>query len=272
VMTSLGNLWLFTLILQLEWSWSLLLTKKGTDDAIYYLANKMHGHIVGVVMRKVIRCKSKTGRDIDQYEIAWEYTSLGESTVSGTHLSAASIVGCHLDSLWQQSSNHCTKDGNRFASRTSRRAIVSRAVSSLTSWYSDDESCDGAPSSDNDTMTSMAIDNESSDEDSNEQDKDNFLDWIVFGDNNFHTSPIGNHGTGDNSPNVDECIHDDGEDNMTCWLDYIGIPCTKLMNPPPAFQEEVVQYTLNMSICSKRQLIPFLHLSHIYFGKYFATK
>jgi len=62
----------------------------------------------------------------------------------------------------------------------------------------------------------MAIDNESSDEDSNEQDKDNFLDWIVFGDNNFHTSPIGNHGTGDNSPNVDECIHDDGEDNMTC--------------------------------------------------------
>jgi hypothetical protein len=41
--------------------------QKWTDDAICYLANKMHGHRVGIVIRKVIQCKSKTGRDIDLY-------------------------------------------------------------------------------------------------------------------------------------------------------------------------------------------------------------
>jgi hypothetical protein len=69
-------------------------------------------------------------------------------------------------------------------------------VSNLMSTYSDDESCDGAPSRDNNTMISMAVDDVSSDEDINEQDKDNFLDGIIFGENNFPTSPIGNRGTG----------------------------------------------------------------------------
>jgi hypothetical protein len=52
-------------------------------------------------------------------------------------------------------------------------------VSNLTSTYSDDESCVGAPSSGDDTMTSAAIDDVSSSEESNEKVKDNFLGWII---------------------------------------------------------------------------------------------
>jgi hypothetical protein len=55
-------------------------------------------------------------------------------------------------------------------------------------------------------------------------------------------------------------------------MDCIGTPPTKLMNPPPAFQEEVVQYILNTSICSKCQSIPFLHLSPYIFCEIFCNK
>lgn len=46
------------------------LGQKWTDDAICHLANKTHGYIVGIFIRKVIQCKSKAGRDMDEYEIA----------------------------------------------------------------------------------------------------------------------------------------------------------------------------------------------------------
>ena len=52
-------------------------------------------------------------------------------------------------------------------------------MSNLMSTYSDDESCVGAPSSDDDTMTSAAIDDVSSSEEFNEKVKNNFLGWII---------------------------------------------------------------------------------------------
>jgi hypothetical protein len=45
-----------------------------------------------------MQSKRKVGEASKEYVIAWEDTSLGESTVSVSHLLAASIVCCHIES------------------------------------------------------------------------------------------------------------------------------------------------------------------------------
>jgi hypothetical protein len=65
--------------------------RKWTNDAICHLANKMHSHVVSIVMRKVIQWKSKAGQDLDQYEVVWEYTSLGESALFASDMEPFSL-------------------------------------------------------------------------------------------------------------------------------------------------------------------------------------
>jgi hypothetical protein len=76
--------------------------KKWSDLAMCYDLNKEHGHLMGTVMRMVSLGKRKASSPLlDQYEIAWEFTSLGESVIQGTHLSAACIVGCQMEAKRQ---------------------------------------------------------------------------------------------------------------------------------------------------------------------------
>jgi predicted metalloprotease len=52
--------------------------RKWSDEAVSYVVNKEYGHLVGTVMRKVDKRKRKaTYGSLDDYEVAWEYTSLG---------------------------------------------------------------------------------------------------------------------------------------------------------------------------------------------------
>jgi hypothetical protein len=76
------------------WKWS--------DEVVSYVVNKEYDHLVGTVMRKVDKWKRKsTDGGSDHYEVAWEYTSLGESIVEDSYLSSAVIVGCHIESIRQ---------------------------------------------------------------------------------------------------------------------------------------------------------------------------
>jgi len=69
---------------------------------VSYVVNKEYGHLVGTVMQKVDKWKRKsTDGSSDDYEVAWEYTSLGESIVQVSYLSSAVIVGCHIESIRQ---------------------------------------------------------------------------------------------------------------------------------------------------------------------------
>ena len=73
--------------------------KKWTDQAVCYILNKEHRHLLGTVMRKVPQPKKKKGSQPEQqYEIAWEFTALGESAVGSSHLIGGGIVGCQVES------------------------------------------------------------------------------------------------------------------------------------------------------------------------------
>jgi hypothetical protein len=60
-----------------------------------------------MVMRKVKAAKGRNhtkGVMEESYDIAWEFTSLGETAVNAHHLSTASVVDCHIESLRKQAS------------------------------------------------------------------------------------------------------------------------------------------------------------------------
>ena len=47
------------------------------------------------------RKRKSTDGALEDYEVAWEYTSLGESIIEDSYLSSAVIVGCHIESIRQ---------------------------------------------------------------------------------------------------------------------------------------------------------------------------
>ena len=168
--------------------------RKWSDEAISYLANKEHGHLVGTVMRKVVQRKRKsTDGGSEVYEVAWEYTSLGESIVEDSYLSSAVIVGCHIESIRQPVSSSGGKKSIGRPKAKNRSEVLRRAVSGLNGNFSDDECVGHAPLSDNESVRSIDDDNElsSSMEDEHlEDEEDDFLEWMIFGKNNEDTNNI----------------------------------------------------------------------------------
>ena len=63
--------------------------QKWVDDAICKVLDKVHGHIVGVVMPRS-KVQQKTTTANLAYDIAWEHTSLGETCMSSSFL----LHGC----------------------------------------------------------------------------------------------------------------------------------------------------------------------------------
>jgi hypothetical protein len=62
---------------------------KWTNDALCFMLDATHGHIVGKVMRQ-----SRWQSGINTYDIAWECTALGETQVDSSFIRDACIAGC----------------------------------------------------------------------------------------------------------------------------------------------------------------------------------
>jgi len=124
---------------------------------------------------------------LDDYEVAWEYTSLGESIVEDSYLSSAVIVGCHIESIRQPVSRSGGKKSLGRPKAKNRREVLRRAVSGLKCNFSDDECVGHAPLSDNESVQSIDDDNELSstmEDEHLEDDNDDFLEWMIFGKSN----------------------------------------------------------------------------------------
>ena len=72
---------------------------KWREDAICKILDKTNGHIVGVVMRKTGKGKLSSSKGTPAYDIAWEHTSLGETSVSGAYLLNGCLVGSRIVKL-----------------------------------------------------------------------------------------------------------------------------------------------------------------------------
>jgi hypothetical protein len=76
---------------------------KWVDAAICKALDLVHGHIVGVVMRKT-KARIRNRKATVAYDIAWEHTSLGESSMSSSYLLNGCLVGARLMLVRQQQS------------------------------------------------------------------------------------------------------------------------------------------------------------------------
>jgi hypothetical protein len=74
---------------------------KWVDEAICKLIYKVNGHIVGIVMRKS-KGKLSNHKAATAYDIAWEHTSFGESSISSSYLLNGCIVDARIVSVRQQ--------------------------------------------------------------------------------------------------------------------------------------------------------------------------
>jgi len=163
--------------------------KKWSDLAMCYDLSKEHGHLMGMDMRMVSLGKRKASSPLqDQYEIAWEFTSLGESLIQGTHLSAACIVGCQMEAKRQPTVQKCTGTKGRLRN-TGKKDVLHRAVSHLVSNFSNDDYLGSAPGSDNESSNmEVAVELDLSlDEDDLEEDI-NVMEWITFNDSHHNNS------------------------------------------------------------------------------------
>jgi hypothetical protein len=105
---------------------------------------------MGTVMIMVNLEKRKASSPLqEQHEIAWEFSSLGESLIQGTHLSAACIVGCQMEAKRQPTSQKRT--GMKGHPRnTGKKDVLHQTVSHLVSNFSDEDCLGLAPRSNND--------------------------------------------------------------------------------------------------------------------------
>jgi hypothetical protein len=72
--------------------------KKFSLHAICTELNADHGHIVGVIMRKS-KFGGRRGATSDSYDVAWEFSALGESSLPSVVLVNASIAGSRVQQL-----------------------------------------------------------------------------------------------------------------------------------------------------------------------------
>ena len=157
--------------------------KKWSDQAVCFLLNEEHGHLVGTVMRAVGQSSKKKKSVLEeQYEIAWEFTALGQSTVDARHVIGAVLVGAQLESKRQPSernhSNSRRRQGRPKA--RGRKQLLHRAVSMLNANYSDDDLAGSAPASDEDGINDTELDEASSGSDA--ENGEDIVDWITFAD------------------------------------------------------------------------------------------
>ena len=135
-----------------------------------YVINKGYGYLLGTVMQKVEKQKHKaTDGSSDDYEVAWEYTSLEESVVEACYLSSAVIVGWHIESVWQPVSQLRRKRSRERPKAKNRSEVLRRTVSGLNSNFSDDKYVGQAPFSDNE---SVHVINDENDLSSSTEDED----------------------------------------------------------------------------------------------------
>jgi hypothetical protein len=213
--------------------------KKWSDLAMCYDLNKEHGHLMGTGMRMVSLGKRKASSPLlDQYEIAWEFTSLGESLIQGTHLSAACIVGCQMETKRQPTVQKRTGTKGR-PRNTGKKDVLCRAVSHLVSNFFDDDCLGSAPGSDNESSNvEAAVELDSSfDEDDLEEDID-VMEWITFNDSNHNNS---------NCYDDDSEVLNDAPDSAPITTEpLIGLhwDTTFKINEPPSIKKQTKPCTV----------------------------
>ena len=70
--------------------------KQFPNEAICYHLDPKNGHIVGTVMRRSRGIGSKSKEGLEKYDVAWEFSALGETAVLFTHLLDAHITAQKL--------------------------------------------------------------------------------------------------------------------------------------------------------------------------------
>jgi hypothetical protein len=109
---------------------------KWTNDALCFMLDATHGHIVGKVMRQ-----SRRQSGINTYDIAWECTALGETQVNYSFIRDACIAGCGLVTL--RTERPIIQSSKRRRGRphgTSQRNRLDAILSSLRNMSDDDNS------------------------------------------------------------------------------------------------------------------------------------
>jgi hypothetical protein len=118
------------------------------------------------------------------YEIAWEYTELGESVVEGSKLVDACIIDSQIQSIRKQDSSLSNQE-------TTRQNLVNQqsktsTLRELLANYSNDDSFSAAPGSSSDRSS----DNDCSLSNVSLCDKeDDPLEWMLFGTREEEMSP-----------------------------------------------------------------------------------
>ena len=156
-------------------------------EAICKTIDSMHGHIVGVVMRKS-KGKLNNSKATTAYDIAWEHTSLGETSVSSAYLLNGCMVGSRILKLRQQKSSNGRTDGivespaSKSTTSTStvtdgkkrRRRVARKRCEHMRSVLSTVPEEDGL-------MEAPKSESDQSDSSDAEKFDDKVSDWVIFG-------------------------------------------------------------------------------------------
>lgn len=104
--------------------------KQFPNEAICYHLDPKNGHIVGTVMRRSRGIGSKSKEGLEKYDVAWEFSALGETAVLFTHVLDAHITAQKLFSA-------------RAKMKKSESSVLRRITVNVqdTTTFSDDDDC-----------------------------------------------------------------------------------------------------------------------------------
>jgi hypothetical protein len=159
--------------------------EKWVDGAICKVLDKVHGHIVGVVMQRS-KVQQKTTKANVAYDIAWEHTNLGETSISSSVLLHGCTVGARILQIQQgdPTTSNCeensaspstTSTSNLPSLQRKRKKGIHRKwherLRTALSTVMEDEGLMAAPGSDSDEPTNAQLE---------ETDEMSF-EWLILG-------------------------------------------------------------------------------------------
>jgi hypothetical protein len=147
--------------------------KSWTDEARCYHLNKDHGHNVGTVMR-VTKGKPK-GMQQKLYDVAWEHTALGETTIGSNFMLEGSQIGSEIQFIRGESSSK-PPQGRPWG--TQRHASLNDIRELLGANASDDDSFGSAPGREMDSLPNCDAESMAS---IDPEEENNKIDWYLSG-------------------------------------------------------------------------------------------
>jgi hypothetical protein len=159
--------------------------EKWVDGAICKVLDKVHGHIVGVVMRRS-KVQQRTTKANVAYDIAWEHNNLGETSMSSSFLLHGCMAGARILQIRQAdpTTSNCEENAaspstastsNLPSLQRKRKRGIHRkrheCLRTALSTVMEDEGLMAAPGSDSDEPTNAQLE---------ETDEMSF-EWLILG-------------------------------------------------------------------------------------------